>query len=158
MNKKLIITIAVVAVIVVAVVVGLIFIIGGQKKELNLQELYTTISEKTPFSEMPTMDIDDSVLTSLYEMEEGDYSEAVGKMPMMNIQASMFLIVKASEGKLDTVKEKVETYAARQEDSWSRYLPEQYELVKQRKLDVIGDYVYLIIAENASEIEEIIRK
>ena len=33
-----------------------------------------------------------------------------------------------------------------------------YELVKQRKLDVVGNYVYLIISENASEVEQLIKK
>ena len=158
MNKKVIIITAVVVVVLIAIILGVVFVVGGQKKELNLQELNTAISEIQPFNEMPTTEIDDSILTSLYEMSEDDYEEAVGKMPMMNIQASMYLIVKAKEGKLDTVKEKVEAYAARQEETWSRYLPEQYDLVQKRKLNVVGDYVYLIIAETADEIEALINK
>ncbi len=157
MNKKVIIITAVVVVVLIAIILGVVFI-GGQKKELNLQELNTAISEMQPFNEMQTAEIDDSILTSLYEMSEEDYEEAVGKMPMMNIQASMYLIVKAKEGKVDTVKEKVEAYATTQEEIWSRYLPEQYDLVQKRKLNVVGDYVYLIIAETADEIEALINK
>ena len=145
MNKKVMIGIVVaVAIIVVVVAVALLFK-KSPSKELNLQELNTQISEISPFNEMATMDIDADILSSHYEINESDYEEVVGKMPMMNIQASMYLIIKAKDGSVDTVKEKVEQYAQKQDDIWSRYLPDQYDLVQQRKLGVVGNYVYLII-------------
>lgn len=164
MNKKVIISI--VAVIVIAVVVAVAAIViknnKGDKKdknvELNLQELSTTISEKKPFDEMPTMEVDTTLLESVFEINADEYEEVVGKVPMMNVQASMYLIIKAKDGSVDSVKQKVEAYAQKQEEIWSTYLPEQYDLVKQRKFNVIGDYVYLIIAENAAEMEKLINK
>ena len=159
MNKKVIIAIVVILVI-IAVILAVPALMTKKTKnvELNLQELNTSISEKAPFNEMATMDIDSEVLSVLYEINEDQYEEVVGKMPMTNVQASMYLVIKAKDESVDTVKEKVEAYASAQERIWSTYLPEQYELVKQRKLDVIGNYVYLVISENASEIEEIIKK
>ena len=156
MNKKIII--AVVVALVVVAVIAAVVVLGSRKVELNLQELDTTISAKEPFSQMATMAIDADVLTTLYEISEEDYEEVVGQMPMMNIQASMYLIIKAKQGKVDAVKEKVDEYAQKQEQIWSTYLPEQYDLVKARRSNVVGDYVYLIIAENAEEIEGLIKK
>ena len=158
MNKKVIIAIVVVAVVVLAIVLGVIFLKGEKKVELNLQELNTSISAMAPFDEMPTMEIDQQTLETMYEITADDYEEAVGKMPMMNIQASMYLVIKAKDGKVEDVKSKVENYAAKQEEIWSTYLPEQYELVKARKLNVVGDYVYLIISESADEIEKLINQ
>ena len=148
MNKKIII--AVVVALVVVAVIAAVVVLGSRKVELNLQELDTTISAKEPFSQMATMAIDADVLTTLYEISEEDYEEVVGQMPMMNIQAK--------QGKVDAVKEKVDEYAQKQEQIWSTYLPEQYDLVKARRSNVVGDYVYLIIAENAEEIEGLIKK
>ena len=156
-NNKLVISIVSV-VLVLVLITGILFAVTKQKSNLNVQELNTTISKMTPFSQMATMDIDSSILSSLYDITPDLYDEAVGKMPMMNIQASMYLIIKAKDGKLEEVKEKVEKYAAGQEESWSKYLPEQYEIVKQRKQGVIGNYVYLIISENSAEIESLINK
>ncbi len=107
---------------------------------------------------MPTSEIDSETLSSLYDIQSEDYEEVIGKIPMMNIQASMYLVIKAKDGKVDAVKEKVQEYAQKQENIWSTYLPEQYELVKQRKMNVVGNYVYLIIAENAAEMEKVITK
>ena len=76
---------------------------------------------------------------------------------MLNVQSSMYLLIKAKDDTIDLVKEKVDAYAQAQEEAWSRYLPEQYELVKNRKQGVIGNYVYLIIGENAEEVEKLVK-
>ena len=76
---------------------------------------------------------------------------------MLNVQSSMYLVIKAKEDTVDEVKEKVESYAQKQEDAWSKYLPEQYELVKNRKQGVVGNYIYLIIGENAEEVEKLVK-
>lgn len=158
MSKKVIyVIIAVVVVIVIAL--GVFFFVKGSNKEVNLdlQQLNTTISEKAPFNEMATMDINSETLTTLYEINAEDVEEVIGKMPMMNVHASMYLVIKAKEGSVDTVKEKVEQYATAQEQMWATYLPEQHALVEARKLGVNGNYVYLFISENASELESLVK-
>lgn len=158
MNKKVLY--AIIAVVVIALVaLGIFFLVKGSNKEVNLdlQQLNTTISEKAPFNEMAAMDIDVETLTSLYEINAEDVEEVVGKMPMMNVHASMFLIIKTKEGSAETVKEKVDQYATAQEQMWATYLPEQYELVKARKSGITGNYVYLFISENSSELEALVK-
>ena len=75
----------------------------------------------------------------------------------IDVQASMYLVIQAKDGVVDSVKTKVDNYATSYEQQWERYLPEQYELVKQRKTGVKGNYVYLIISENAAELETLIK-
>jgi len=158
MSKKVIYAIIAVVVLIV-IALGIFFFVGGNNKEvsLDLQQLNTTISEKAPFNEMAAMDINTEVLTSLYEINAEDVEEVIGKMPMMNVHASMYLVIKAKEGSVDTVKEKVEQYAASQEQMWATYLPEQYALVQARKLGTSGNYVYLFISENSSELEALVK-
>ena len=157
MNKKVIIAVVAI-VVVVAVVFAVVFLMKDKKVELNLQELNTSISAMKPFDEMATADIDAETLETMYEISPDDYDEMIGKMPLMNIQASMYLVIKAKDGKVDDVKAKVESYAAKLEQIWESYLPEQYELVQKRKLNVVGNYVYLVVSESAEDIEKLINK
>lgn len=158
MSKKVIYT--VIAIVVVALIALGAFLLGGNNTEvaLDLQQLNTALSEKAPFNEMATMDITSEELSMLMEVNTEDVEAVIGKIPMMNVHASMYLVIEAKEGSVETVKEKVDAYAQAQEAQWQMYLPEQYELVKQRKSGVVGNYVYLIIAETSAELEELITK
>lgn len=158
MNKKVLyLLIAIVAVAII--VVGACFLIKNNKtKTLDLQQLNISLSEKNPFNEMATMDITTEELNMLLEINPEDVEGVIGKIPMMNVHASMYLVIESKEGLVDAVKEKVEQYAQAQETQWQMYLPEQYELVQQRKSGVVGNYVYLIIAETAEELEQLIIK
>lgn len=158
MNKKVIYV--VIAIVVVAIIAVGAFLLGGNNKNvaLDLQQLNTALSEKAPFNEMATMDITSEELSMLMEVNAEDIEAVIGKIPMMNVHASMYLVIEAKEGSAETVKEKVDAYAQAQEAQWQMYLPEQYELVKQRKSGIVGNYVYLIIAETSAELEELITK
>lgn len=156
MNKKTIIAIvAVVAVLVVAI--AIYFVIAGQPKTLNLEELNAKIAEAGNFNEMATMEIDNELLSTLMHVNTENVEQVVGKFPLMNVQASMYLILKAKEGTVETVKAELDEYVQAYDAQWARYLPEQYEYVQNRKFDVYGDYIYLIIAENSTELESLIK-
>jgi len=158
MKKSLLITIIIVAV--VAIVTVILFatgVIGNKKVELDLQQVSTNITEQSAFKEIASMDIDKETLNSLMQIEESSVEELVGKMPMMNVHASMYVIIKTTDDKVDEVLQKVKDYAVSYEEQWERYLPEQYELVKNRKVGKVGNYVYMIVAENAEELEKNIK-
>ena len=123
MNKKVVIC-CIVVVVLIAVVVCACILLNNKNsgKEISLEELNTEIAAKEPFSQMAMQDIDADTLSSLYEIEADKYEAVVGKMPMMNIQASMYLIIKAKDDSVDYVKEKVENYGQKQEEIWSTYL------------------------------------
>ena len=159
MNKK--VMYAVIAVVVlIAVIVGAIVIFSNNnsKVELDLATLNGEIKQKGGYDQMSTMTIDKTTATSLYEIEEAQIAEIIGEMPMMNVHASMYVVIKATEGNVETVKAKLDTYAQNYEQQWERYLPEQYDLVKNRKMGVVGDYVYMIVGQNAEEVETLIKK
>lgn len=156
--KKKIIYIAITIVIVVSLGLGLYFLTKSAKIELDLQLLNQSLSQKSPFNEMATMDITTEELSTLLEINSQDVVNVIGKIPLMNVHASMYLVIEAKEDSVDIVEQKVAEYGALQETQWEMYLPEQYELVKQRKIGVVGNYVYLIISETANELEQVIIK
>lgn len=157
MNKKLIIAIAAV-VVVVAIVAVVLMAKGGSKKSLNIDEASATLNASTPFNEMAAMDITADLLEGVYGINPANVEKVVGKAPMMNVHSSMYMLIQAKEGTVDTVKAELDKYVAQYETQWSTYLPEQYEFVKNRKEAVVGNTIYLIIAENSEALEKEITK
>ncbi|MFR2534963.1 MAG: DUF4358 domain-containing protein [Clostridia bacterium] len=149
----------IVAVIILVVIILGVWSIMTQKQPvvIDLNQLNTTISEQTPFHEMAMMDMTADTLSTVYDISTEDIEEVVGKMPLMNVHASMYLIVKAKDGKVNSVKEQIEKIGDSEEQKWENYLPEQYALVKNRKIGVRGNYIYFIISENATDIEKLIK-
>lgn len=158
MSKKVVYAILALVVVIAIVAVGALFLgKGTSSANIDLQKLNETLSQKPPFNEMATMDIDAETLAMAYEINKEDVEEVIGKMPLMNVHASMYLVIKAADGKVEAVKEKVDQYASTQEEMWSTYLPEQYALVQARKSGTVGNYVYLFISENAAELEGLMK-
>ena len=168
MSKKVIIMI-VVAVLLIAVVVAVAALKASNvdvskekegttaKEEINLEKLNEELAAMPPFDEMATMDVDSTMLSDVFQVEEDLLEGYVGKFPMMMVHASMYLVVEAKDGEVETVKEQVETYATAYEAQWEHYLPEQYDLVKDRKCGVSGNFVYLFIGESVEEMEKLMK-
>lgn len=156
MNKKVIIGI-VVAIVVIALAVGAYFLMANKPKEINLAEVSAAISTKGGFDDMATSDIDTDFYTSYMAANAENVETMSGKFPMMNVHASMYLIVKAKDGQVEAVKQDLENFGQVYDDQWARYLPAQYELVQNRKIGTYGNYAYIIIAQNAEELESLIK-
>lgn len=115
----------------------------------KVQAVWDAISTK----ELPFfMDMDDDILSDFYGINAADLVEYVGKMPMMNVQATEFLIAQVQSGKMDTVKAALEQRQADLEAQWAQYLPEQLELVKNYKLVTNGDYIMFAVTEYADDV------
>ena len=159
MNKKIIY--GLIALVIIIAIVAVFYLLISKNKEENvnidMQALNTTLSSQPPFNELATTDVTVETLEALLQINADEVEEVIGKMPMMNVQASMYLVIKAKDGAVDSVKTKVENYGTAYEEQWATYLPAQYELVKQRKIGVKGNYVYLIVSENASDLEALIK-
>ena len=166
MAKKIIIVI-IALILVVAIAFGVYYLVNNKKdngennnttsENINLQAVNNEISSQPPFNELATMDITIENLSTLFNINVDEVEEVVGKMAMMNVQASRYFIIKATDGAVDSIKAQVEEYGNSYEQQWETYLPEQYELVTQRRIGVIGNYVYFIVAENAQDLEALIK-
>ena len=152
MNKNVLI--AIIAVVVVGVVAFVLLGNNGEAKSLDVAAANQTLSTTTPFNEMMTMDITTEELSAVCGIDTANVEKVYGKMPMMNVHASMYLLIEAKEGKVETVKAELDKYVEQYEGQWSTYLPEQYEYVKNRKEGVLGNTIYLIIAENSEALEK----
>ena len=159
MKKNVLITIVVILVVAV-LVVGAVVLLNNKKEEktIDVDVAGQTLANSTPFNELATMDITTEELGSLYGINTENVEKVAGKIPMMNVQASMYLLVQAKDGAVDTVKSELDNYLAQYEEQWSTYLPAQYALVQNRKVGTVGNTIYVIIAENADTLEQEILK
>jgi predicted small lipoprotein YifL len=84
-----------------------------------------------------------------------DYVEDfIIKVPMINVKATEIAIIKVKDVKnVENVKESINKRVKDLERTWGQYLPDQYELVKNHILKSNGQYVILIISEDAKKME-----
>lgn len=166
MSKKKKILIIIAAVVFAAIIAAVIIVVVTKKndgsgkdesKVININEVSNQITEVSSFREMATMDVTMDLIDTYFGINRENVVNAVGKIPSMNVHSSMYIIIEAKDGKAEDVKAELNTYAENYEQMWSTYLPDQYELVKNRRLGSTGNYVYLIIAENAEELENLIK-
>lgn len=162
MKKKLPLIIGIVAIVIALIVAVVVLVISknGKEtaKEINLEEVSNKITENSAFKEMATEEISKEILESYFQVDLANVENVVGKVPLMNVHASLYVIVQAKDGKADAVKEDLNKFLTGYEEQWSRYLPEQYEYVQRRKFDTIGNYVYLIISEDSGKLENIVKE
>lgn len=102
--------------------------------------------------EMPaTMPLGDMELNDLYGIDVssvGVESYYVA-MPMMMTSASEIAIFEVSDAAaMDAVKAGIQTRLAQLETTWSMYLPDQYELVKNHIIRENGNYIIFAVCSN----------
>lgn len=160
MKKNIIIVISVLLVIVF--VIGVLIYINNNKKEIenifiSLEELDKKIKNIDEFDYSKMQDIDKEFATSTFLIDSSKIQDIIGKSPIINTTASMYVIIKAEELNLQEIKMALESYGVEYETQWSNYLPDQYELVKNRQIGIKANYVYMIISENPEKIIELIK-
>ncbi|MEG1204320.1 MAG: DUF4358 domain-containing protein [Clostridia bacterium] len=158
-NKKNILIVVIIAII-ITLVVSFIFWMNKKEPEpinLNMEQLELDFQTKGRFEDMKTVKVDKSILLSDFKIEEAFVEEQIGQIPLINIKSSMYVVIKATPGKSEYVKQRLEEYAINYEKQWASYLEDQYDLVKKRQIGINGDYVYLIIADTANELKDLIK-
>ncbi|MDO4283498.1 MAG: DUF4358 domain-containing protein [Clostridia bacterium] len=161
MKKNNIILAIVLIAFVICVALVLYFRLNPKEEEeainIDLNSLAENINSNTEFGEMTMQNVDKVSLKETFDIEEEKVEEVIGKIPFINVHSSMYIIVKANAGETEYIRGKLEEYGLNYEAQWEKYLPEQYELVKKRKIGVKGDYVYFIVSDSADEIVEMIK-
>lgn len=103
------------------------------------------------------MEVNDETLESQFNINKSDVKEYLIKVPMMITSSNSYIIIKPEDGKKDEIKEKMDEYMTKLEKQWETYLPEQYELVKNRLEKEYGDYLIYIVSSNNDLVFETIK-
>lgn len=124
-------------------------------KDVDIKEISSQIEKKFG-QDMPSlMELDDETLLNLYGISSELLDNYVAKVPLMNVHATEIFIAKVKDNKIDEVREGISKHKADLEDTWSRYLPAQYELVKNSKIVENGNYILFVVSEKADDIVKI---
>lgn len=102
------------------------------------------------------MYVDAVELGNVLGISEELLEEHLVAMPTFITSASQYIILKPAEGKKEEVKNLMTTYMSNLQEQWNMYLPDQAELVKNRKEATIGEYlVYIISTDNDAVLKTI---
>lgn len=160
-NTKILIVILLVVVFLCLGIFIAYSIIPKEDKDINvnidLGKLKLAIENAGEYREIASYDINTENIESIFGISPESVEEVIGKAPLIDIKSSMYAVVKAKSGMQDTVKQKFEEYGNKKETEWENYLAEQYELVKSRKIDVVGDYVYIVISSSLDDVVSLIK-
>lgn len=155
--------------VILLVLASMIFLTGcGTKKEDN-KKMVIDLSKATEnvlaikdsngdniFSAMGEI-TKDMLKEERFGINPDNIEEMTFQEPMINIRASEFAIVKPVAGKEDIVKKEMDAYFKKVEDRWSTYLPDQLELVKNRLVTKVGDYLVYVVSEDNDKVLEAIK-
>ena len=97
--------------------------------------------------------IDEETMTTAYDMDFSNFDEYYGRVPKANVHATSVIGVKVKAGKKEEARAELMKFQAAMEKNFERYLPDQYDLVKDYRIIENGDYMLLVIADNADDIE-----
>ncbi|MEG2322227.1 MAG: DUF4358 domain-containing protein [Bacilli bacterium] len=112
-------------------------------------------SKEVVFGKM--VEVTKEQMKDVLNLDAGSVDEFLMAMPMMMIQSNTYIIVKPVAGKTDDVKKALDAYMLKLEEQWKTYLPDQYELVKNRKVVTLGDYIIYIASSNNDLVYETIK-
>lgn len=89
-----------------------------------------------------------------YDIDAEDYSEFSVYWAGSGGDSDEVCIIKAKEGKADSVKEDVQERLNSQKDVFKDYVPEEYDKLCKSEVKTEGDYVYWVCTDDNSKAEE----
>ncbi len=114
------------------------------------------IKSSEPLIYNSMLDLSNEQISDILNINVEDLEEYIIKLPAMATSAFTFMVVNPVDEKFDEVKEALDTYFSSQEDMWSTYLPDQYEYMKNRKEEVLGEYLVYIVSTNNDLVYDIV--
>lgn len=89
-------------------------------------------------------------------INDADIDEGFVLAPMMNTKSDEVILLKAKdEKKVETLKKALEKEKEAQIQTWERYLPDQYEKVKNNKIVTKGNYLLYVTYDHPEKIVDI---
>ena len=128
---------------------------GESAKEVSVQDIYKSVGEST---ELPSMvEGDDDFISNYYGIDPANLDSYVFASAEDATLATSVIIMKAkSEDAVAALEASLNTVKDQKAAEMQGYIPEQYDIVADSAVKTEGLYVYLVIAENAGDIEAVI--
>lgn len=128
---------------------------GESAKEVSVQDIYKSVGESM---ELPSMvEGDDDFISNYYGIDPSNLDSYVFASAEDATLATSVIIMKAkSEDAVAAIEASLNTVKDQKAAEMQGYIPEQYDIVADSSVKTEGLYIYLVIAENAGDIESMI--
>lgn len=165
MKKRNIILIIISIVLVIIIGIALVIFLNynnsiSNKDEnisISLDELDKKIEQTNEFGFLKMNAITDDEASAKFLIDKSKIKNIIGREPIVHTKSGMYVVIQTDLDNIQDVKLALESYGSEYEEQWKTYLPDQYELVKNREIGVKGDYVYMIVSESPEKILELIK-
>ncbi len=123
---------------------------------VSVQSVYEAVGAAV---ELPSMlEGDDAFISNYYGIDPADLEEYVFAEAEDATLATAVIIMKVkSEDAVERIVSSLNTVINQKAAEMQDYIPEQYTIVADSSVKTAGLYVYLVIAENAGDIEAVIQ-
>lgn len=121
----------------------LIYVIGNKPEEM----MKRIKDSKSPIFQS-LIEIKKPDLENLMGVKESWVEESLVMNSAIIVNSNLYFIIKPKKENLEDVQKAVDKYMVDLEEQWKTYLPDQYELVKNRKFEKLGDYLVYIVSED----------
>ena len=127
----------------------------GSSKEASKPLKEVTAAVKDSGVEFPEMvEVSEDNFKFKYGIDSADYTEYSVWWAGSGGDADEICIVKAADGKTDTVKSAVQGRLDSQKDVFKEYQPAQYDKLCDSEVKTTGDYVYWVCTNDNSKAED----
>lgn len=165
MKKRNIILIIISIILVIIIGIALVLFLNynnstSNKDEnisISLDELDKKIEQTNEFEFLKMNAITDDEASAKFLIDKSKIKNIIGREPIVHTKSGMYVVIQTDLDNIQDVKLALESYGSEYEEQWKTYLPDQYELVKNREIGVKGDYVYMIVSESPEKILELIK-
>ena len=121
----------------------LIYVIGNKPEEM----MKRIKDSKSPIFQS-LIEIKKPDLENLMGVKESWVEESLVMNSAIIVNSNLYFIIKPKKENSEDVQKTVDKYMVDLEEQWKTYLPDQYELVKNRKFEKLGDYLVYIVSED----------
>jgi len=112
--------------------------------DAKLTELHTALKEAYGENYLPSMPLDETMMSEVVGINMDNVESFIAEMPMMSAHVDTFIGIKAKEGKADDVEAELKAYHNNILENSMQY-PMNEEKVKASQVIRKGDYVFMMM-------------
>lgn len=117
---------------------------NGGTSDVKIKDVITKVKETYGDDYVPSMEIDEETLSSLYGLSMDNVAEFYGEMPMMSTHVDTFVAIQAKPGKGADIAKEMNAYRDSVVNSEAMY-PMNVAKVNASEVVVEGDYVFFVM-------------
>lgn len=157
MNKKFI----VIFVILILIIVGLVTFSmistirdNNAKKNISIsiEDFNNIASDSSNFKSSKVSEITMENIEEITGITSDNLEKVIGKKAVLNTDASIYILLEPKQECYESVYGKITQFGAEYENEWKNYLEAEYDIVVDREIGKIANYIYLVISDDADDI------